>query len=337
MALKAGYVGVKRWLYEKLGTTVKSNSDQLTGISNFSGAKNLLAFPYAQDSWSTAQGLSATANADGSITLSGTLSAPSSILLHGRSGQTDRNAFTLPAGTYIASKNIVPGVILELNILKSGSKFVIADVGANTEQVTFTLEEAAQVGAQLITATGVTTISGTVKPMIRLASDPDATYAPYAKTNQQLTTETEVLKKTAVTVTAPEGITVNSNTHVHKCAHIVTGCIRLEFASVPAAGSKIAHLSVAPYNSVYQIAVENAGGKTMPVIVETATGDIKLFGAYQPTSGNQLIIQLAFCEQDAALSRSIDTIPEVIEDDPEPVTKTTKSSTKKTTTTKEGE
>lgn len=143
-----------------------------------------------------------------------------------------------------------------------------------------------------------------------------------------------------LTVTAPEGITVNANTQVKKSGRVVTGCIRLEFSEVPAAGSTICTIPVAPFSSTYNIAVENAGGKTMPVIVERATGNVKLFGAYQPTSGNQLIIAISYVAADLATrdanEGNREVIPEISQD-PEPVTKITKSSTKKTATIKEGE
>lgn len=136
----------------------------------------------------------------------------------------------------------------------------------------------------------------------------------------------------AVTVTAPEGITVNANTQLKRSGRIVTGCIRLEFSEVPTAGSTIATIALPPYSSTYQIAVENAGGKTMPVIVEKTTGNVKLFGAYQPSSGNQLIIMLSYVMEDPASKsddeRSLEVIPE---EEPVVVKKTTtRKSTKKT-------
>ena len=53
----------------------------------------------------------------------------------------------------------------------------------------FTINSGAYVNVQVrsINNTYANSVSGTIYPMLRLASDPDDTYAPYAETNKQLT------------------------------------------------------------------------------------------------------------------------------------------------------
>lgn len=153
------------------------------------GAHNLRSQPFSVN---REAGLAVVNNADGSITISGTHTAPS--------GTTIFRCFDniVDAGTYIYSvgENIPSGcrLVVELKSGKelSGSTKTIAISDEEVESVQFTLTEEdlatypylnISINVYYIQAWGV---SKTYYPMIRLATDSDPNYQPYAPTNYEL-------------------------------------------------------------------------------------------------------------------------------------------------------
>lgn len=138
------------------------------------GGKNILPPPTQETQ--TVNGVTVKANADGSITFSGTASSSASI---------NFVFFDLAAGDYILSN-------IGSNAASSGANTSIY-VRDNTNSVTltsfglgnsvpgnsFTLAEATNIRFYAVVQSGVT-VSGTLYPMIRRSGDGDNTYAPYS-------------------------------------------------------------------------------------------------------------------------------------------------------------
>lgn len=147
------------------------------------GAKNLLPYPF-MDATKTINDITFTDNGDGTITVNGTASADAqynftnpitnnpytSMILSGDpSGDT--------TGTYYFLRDRVSNAgAFVSEFADKGSGVIITSVNATYgHQIQFVVKNGATV-SNLI-----------VKPMLRLVSDSDNTYQPYAKTNKELT------------------------------------------------------------------------------------------------------------------------------------------------------
>ena len=168
---------------QKLTAETQALANQTNDIVNVLGAKNVLPTPYysTKGGTTTSGTLTVTENADGSVTIDGTASGQSYIDLA-------RNDKFLKAGTYILSGGITSKQYVYINCLNNGT-YIKTLASAMTSEVKFVLDyngyDAITVGISI--ASGESLSNVTFYPMIRLASDPDDTYVPYAMTNQQLT------------------------------------------------------------------------------------------------------------------------------------------------------
>lgn len=142
------------------------------------GAKNLLKNTTTSK---TTGGVTYTVNADKSFTTSGT--ATENIRF-----EICSEGFLLKKGKYILNglnENTASGTRLALRTDISSSSSEIA-VNTTIEGTEFTVATDTYVYPVFI-ETVAGTVNLTVSPMIRLASDPDSTYVPYAMTNNELT------------------------------------------------------------------------------------------------------------------------------------------------------
>jgi len=146
------------------------------------GAKNLLKPTISS---STINGVTLTVNSDGSISTSGTTNDYISISIASILGVLDENETYIltgcPSGgsasTYRLYLGYFPGNANLGNDYGSGVKFT-----PYVDGVTFTLFDVYLFAHPNVNMNGLV-----FKPMIRLASDPDDTYQPYAMTNRELT------------------------------------------------------------------------------------------------------------------------------------------------------
>jgi hypothetical protein len=166
-------------------STNKATQAEVNDIVNVLGAKNLFDGSIVT---TTAKGVTFTQNADGTISVTGSNTQGSGIGVFAKSIQR------LKAGSYILSGCPSPtSGGLHIQLSDSDLNVLIAEAYDGNE-ASFTLNEDTNCkvmywGSSNLAITGTLTIS----PMIRLASDPDNTYQPYAMTNQQLTAENEAL------------------------------------------------------------------------------------------------------------------------------------------------
>ena len=189
------------------------------------GAKNLIPYPYYEDTEED-RGITWTNNADGTITITGTATADSAYNL---SQRTNTGKLYLPNGKYKLSGCPSGGsgstYYLEALCTKNSSANSLGiDNGAGVD-ITVNGDDYGVDGAYImvrgIVKNGYAVTNPIIfKPMLRLASDTDDTYQPYAKTNKQLTDE--VAPRTA-TGTTLEGLVsaVNKLTEEQKSRCVI--------------------------------------------------------------------------------------------------------------------
>ena len=155
-------------------STNKATQAEVNDIVNVLGAKNLLPNNAVSQ---TINGVTFTVNADGSVTVNGTATANAELDI----------ATNIPlSGDYILSDAIAG---------ESGHYWAFANVDSGARQYILTNAEMPITVATKLDYFRIKVFSGetvsnvTFKPMIRLASDPDSTYVPYSRTNQELTGE----------------------------------------------------------------------------------------------------------------------------------------------------
>ena len=153
------------------------------------GAKNLNSYPYFSQN-ETQQGITFSDN-NGILTLTGLATADAYFNMHVRN--YDAAKLILPNGRYILSgcPNF-NGVKLIAYCTKNGSAFNLGEDIGNGVAITLNGDDNYTDKVQLQLTVFVaknTDISTPVicKPMLRLATDPDDTYVPYAMTNKELT------------------------------------------------------------------------------------------------------------------------------------------------------
>lgn len=167
-------------------STNKATQAEVNDIVNVLSAKNV--FPVTRPSITTSTGVTFTVNSDGSVTVNGTASADTWFQLC--DGFKLKNVgYTL---TGCPSGGSSTTYELQFRSIESDSSQwqMVNDYGnGKTATGDSTRTYIGFVGIH----SGYTATNLTFYPMIRLASDTDSTYQPYAMTNQQLTTKTDGL------------------------------------------------------------------------------------------------------------------------------------------------
>ena len=160
------------------------------------GSKNLIPYPYDDMSKTTA-GITWTVNNDGSVKANGTSSSYSYIDLHIRI-YPKAPRFIPEARKYICSleNGNANGVVLAVRIQNTTDGTIIREtiITNAPKEMTFTSEEVEAIKSETYAVTirlyvnaNKTVDNVIVYPMIRLASDSDNTWQPYAKSNLELT------------------------------------------------------------------------------------------------------------------------------------------------------
>ena len=210
------------------------------------GAKNLLKFPYYEGN-KTQNGITFTVNNDGSITASGTATADTWF------NMSQNPTFITQGGAYILS-GCPSGGSSNTYCLRytNNTDKSYEDTGNGVDVVGFASSyNNVQIHIRIKSGTAITTPI-TFYPMIRLASDPDDTYAPYSMTNRELTEVTETEASEVVS-----GATV-VDIKILKNGNIVSLHFRLTGATVAAWGV----LGVVPegYRPKYTVTMRDTVG-----------------------------------------------------------------------------
>lgn len=199
MALHAGYYGIKRGLKVKLAVIAGAWDQIVASIFTRDeqavlGAKNV--FGYTKSSTGIF-----TVNSDKTVTVNG--ETPTG----GNQNFDMLSDNKLPAGSYILNGCPDGGGVgtygFSLREDSASGTVIGNDTGSGLQ---FTLSTAKKVNIRLYVVGGQTISNKVFKPMIRLATDTDSTYAPYAMTNKELTTSAAD-QKTAINaiITAATG------------------------------------------------------------------------------------------------------------------------------------
>ena len=156
---------------------LQNEIDDLAATRSKLGAKNLIPYPY-YDTTKTVNGITFTDNGDGTITANGTATATSTYTL-----LLNNSTNMIGAGNFIIS-GVPNNANCRIYVNKNGSNLGYADKDNDYQ---FTLTEGDTIGFFLWIANGTTVENLTFYPMLRLATDHDSTWQPYAMTNKELT------------------------------------------------------------------------------------------------------------------------------------------------------
>jgi len=208
---------------QELTKDIKEKSDWFS--NGILGAKNLNSTPYTFGSPYTNNGVTYTVNADGSISLSGGTNSTqtSSYVCHSRltNGGNALYPLYLPNGTYIFSGcpsggNDATKYSLRIAIRNADDTDTVYYDEGNGVKVTLNGDkynnDKVRVQIYPFIRPNQNVTGFVFKPMVRVASDTDDTFQPYAMTNQQLT---EVVK----------GVPSNSGTYTLQATRDANGNI----------------------------------------------------------------------------------------------------------------
>lgn len=176
--------------------------DDIYSVMGQNGAKNLIPYPYYEKT-NTADGITWTDNGDGTVTANGTATQTTYFTLSTRTGDTNMTDSLIEGESYILTGCPTGGSNQTYDIFINET-YGSAEVGLAFDYgsgATFTLDHKTEnnYGIGVRIRSGQTVSNLTFKPMLRLASDTDDTYQPYAKTNRQLTEVIGDLSQTGLT------------------------------------------------------------------------------------------------------------------------------------------
>ena len=162
---------------------VYASEDAIFNLIGIMGAKNLVPFPFFNDSPWDSNGITFTVNSDKSITISGIASADAYFRL---TYYTGNNHVNLQNGTaYILSATGYADIAMQLR----DSTNTRVESSRATD-VTYQCDNTGDYDVIISVDNGADfTTPVTIYPMIRIATDTDNTYQPYAKTNRELTSD----------------------------------------------------------------------------------------------------------------------------------------------------
>lgn len=204
MALKAGYVGVKRWFYEKLQATTAKNvqdiadiwsNNNITGVVNFlpitlSRLKTLNTVGTWVDNVFTKNNVTFTVVANSEDLVE-------KITVGGGSASADTAFILMKSGEY----SPFPDDMILDGCLAGGSTstyYIRIDDSTSANYTDYgegvALNKGKSYGYCRITVRSGKTVAGDFYPNIKLANDASGSYAPYAMTNQVLTGEVLTLQ-----------------------------------------------------------------------------------------------------------------------------------------------
>lgn len=164
------------------------------------GAKNLNIFPYknggAGDVWST-NGIDFTVLADGSIDVNRASSSSNPAYFRCGIPTENFNPIYLEAGEKYILSGSVSGVGVNL---RDSTNETVATSSSGEEEL-FNCSNSGNYYIIISVSKDASPVHALVKPMLRLASDTDDTYQPYAKTNKQLTDDVALKQDAYETIT----------------------------------------------------------------------------------------------------------------------------------------
>lgn len=242
--------------------------EQIYADNGILGAKNLLKNVATSQ---TINSVTYTVNSDKSVTVNGTGTNPSA-------GVKELNQhFTLPAGNYILSgspHNVFSETGFRLQIYNWTDSTAVVTCDTD-EDAHFAIGEnkdiAVRIWFQETPSTGGSNI--TFYPMLRLASDTDSTYQPYAMTNAELT---DAVAKSSITATG-DIVATNNYANIRKVGNMVICSFYAGGLSVTAdTWATIGNITVHPRDITNFVAVIVNSDKAVEGQLDANTGDVKI-------------------------------------------------------------
>lgn len=180
------------------------------------GAKNLLHYPYVQTT-QTKYGVTFTDNGDGTLTIGGTQDGSSNRPYYGcgQWWQTDKTAsnYFLKSGSSIIASISTSNDNIGIRVFAfntSGSAVHDKAVYGSQELTVGPFSTDVYVAVCIETKANSSTIDNvTIYPMLRLASDTDNTWQPYAKSNRELTEDQYINVANGITVEFTQNFTTS--------------------------------------------------------------------------------------------------------------------------------
>ncbi len=231
------------------------------------GAKNLLE---NNATVGTYNGIARNVNADKSLTFSGTASANEWIGI----SQANINNYALELKkdvTYIMSSGVTLPNGCVMHLRGEGDQYLANIQGSATEvSYTPTADVKCNIAVRINNGTVISN-AVTIYPMLRLASDPDDTYVPYAMTNKELTIPREI------TLSSIAG--TQESTNGRRIGKLIDINIGMDNVTLDANGvlCKIP-VDVAPSNNMSFFGYNTSDNTPIRIYV-TNTGDIKTASA----------------------------------------------------------
>lgn len=181
------------WLLAKqyAKNIVDAQREETNDIVNVLGAKNMLSIKAVS---SVEFGVSYTFNEDGSVDIQGTTDENGSGILINGDMTLDKGVYKITTGQEIERDSHV--CVYAVN-MRTGHIYGISngDIGGALGEFTISENDEGVPIGFVISCDENLTYDLTIYPMCRLASIKDDTFAPYAKTNQELTTMTKGLRQ----------------------------------------------------------------------------------------------------------------------------------------------
>ena len=171
----------------ELNKRINDDATDIYKAQGILGAKNLLKYPYAYipSNPYINNGITYVVNDDGSITMNGTNTIYSTCNLLREYGLFDKN------NRYIMSvQGLSSGVEFQIGYINDNNAFVNkvgCDFTKPSKKITITdAYDGKRIGIRIVVAPNSVVDNVTIYPMIRLVSDTDDTWQPYAPTNYEL-------------------------------------------------------------------------------------------------------------------------------------------------------
>lgn len=251
--------------YEPYHESVEEEIEQIYADNGVLGAKNLLPNNAISQ---TRNGVTFTVNADGSITANGTA--------------TEQINFSITGANY--TYNLQEDAIISGS--KDGGTATTYEVifWDDTAQIAYRSREGVdaliptanvyghRVSASFMVRSGAVLDNVTVYPMLRLASDPDDTYVPYAMTNKELT-ESVTSKALSFTLSTANAILLRNDSRIK--GDIVNVRVQLQVTSEIASETELIRNTGTPHV-----------GFGVTILGNTNTGN--LYETYVPSSSSNL-------------------------------------------------
>ena len=189
MALRAGYYGLKRRFKDKLESIAGSWDTTIASLfprseQDILGAKNYI---HVIASSQTINEVVFTVYDDGSVKANGTATGGDAILRLVSNRQNQNDEVAIPNGTYYLSGSVGGSdTTYYMNIRHQGTGAIATQ--SNTQKlVTLDNTTGGTYGFNIIIKSGTQVEDQMFYPMLRLATDSDRTFVPYAQTNRDLT------------------------------------------------------------------------------------------------------------------------------------------------------